>query len=120
MNEVLIGKFAESLYESVVEENLGLYKDLFEKRAIDFQTEETETEAIDLYNGLTDEKRVILIKIIEQTMIDTVSTVLGIIDGHVTQVDNSIEPKLLLNSEDTHGVLQDFFLAYIEEQEDNN
>lgn len=56
-----------------------------------------------------------LFEIIEQTMIDTVSTVLGIIDGHVTLADDSFEPKLMLNSKDTEGNLQDEFLINVEE-----
>ncbi|MEH7610008.1 transposase, partial [Gottfriedia acidiceleris] len=59
-------------------------------------------------------------KIIEQTMIDTISTMLGIIDGSTTLKDCKIEPKLLLDSIDTEGELQDSFLEFIEEMEDNN
>lgn len=111
MNE----KFAKSLYESIVKENLDLYREDFEDTEIDSYTEEYWIKAIEFYNSLADEHRDIFMKIIEQTMVDTISNVLGIIDGHVTQADDSIEPKLYLNSKDTEGELQDSFLEYVEE-----
>jgi len=54
-------------------------------------------------------------RIVEQTMIDTVSHMLGVIDGSSTLNDCSLEPKLLLDSIDTEGELQDLFLEFIEE-----
>ena len=111
MNE----KFAKSLYESIVKENLDLYKEDFEDTETDSYTEEYWIKAIEFYNSLTDKHRDILMKIIEQTMVDTISNVLGIIDGHVTQADDSIKPKLYLNSKDTEGELQDSFLEYVED-----
>ncbi len=118
MNEALVERFAKSLYESIVKENLELYKDMYQNIKIDSHTDEKGKGTINFYNDLTDEQRVMLFEIIEQTMIDTVSTVLGIIDGHVTQANDSIEPKLLLNSMDTEGELQDSFLVYVEELDD--
>lgn len=54
-------------------------------------------------------------KIIEQTMIDTISNMLGIIDGSSTLKNCSLESKLLLDNEDTNGELQGEFLEYMEE-----
>jgi len=51
---------------------------------------------IGFHNSLTDENKDILIRIIEQTMIDTISNMLGVIDGSSTLKDCSFEPKLLL------------------------
>lgn len=116
MNE----KFAKSLYESIVKENLDLYKEDFEDTEIDSYTEEYWIKALEFYSSLTDTHKDILMKIIEQTMVDTISNVLGIIDGHVTQADDSIEPKLYLNSKDTDGELQDSFLEYVEDLEKNS
>lgn len=56
-------------------------------------------------------------KIIEQTIVDTISSMLSIIDGKTPIDDDSVEPKLLLNSMDTEGELQVLFLAYAEEEE---
>jgi hypothetical protein len=52
-------------------------------------------------------------------MIDTVSNILGIIDGNSTLIDSAIEPKLLLDLKDTEGELQDCFLKFIEDDELN-
>lgn len=59
-------------------------------------------------------------KIIEQTMIDSISNMLGIIDGNSTLKGCSLEPKLLLDSIDTEGELQDSFLEFIEERDNDS
>lgn len=58
--------------------------------------------------------------IIEQTMIDTISNMLGVIDGSSTLKDCSFELKLLLDSIDTEGELQDSFLEFIEARDNNS
>jgi len=114
MNEI----FVKSLYELIVKENLESYKDLFITTVVDSKTDSYYKAALNLYNSISVEKREVLMKIIEQTMVDTISSMLGIIDGSVPlDEDDSIEPKLLLNSVDTEGELQDKFLEFVEEKE---
>jgi len=48
-------------------------------------------------------------------MIDTISNILGVIDGNSPLKDCSFEPKLLLDTIDTEGEPQDSFLEFIEE-----
>lgn len=108
--------FVKSLYESIVKENINLYKSMFETTVIEPKTSEYCKQSIRLYKSLTEENRVAFMKIIEQTMIDTISNMLGIIDGGSTLKNCSLEPKLLLDNEDTAGELQDEFLEYIEER----
>ena len=57
--------------------------------------------------------------VIELIMIDTISSVLGIIDGSSTLSGCDIEPKLFLDGIDTNNELQDLFLEYVEELELN-
>ncbi|MED0679990.1 transposase [Aneurinibacillus thermoaerophilus] len=109
--------FVKSLYESIVKENLKLYRHLFETTNVGPKTDEYWRTAIGLFNSLTEENKDILMSIIEQTMIDTISNMLGIIDGSATLKDCSLEPKLLLDSKDTEGELQDLFLEFIEERD---
>lgn len=116
MNEI----FVKSLYESVVKENLQLYKNLYETTNVTPKTDNYWKEAIGFYNSLSDENKDILMTIIEQTMIDTISNMLGIIDGSSTLKGCSLEPKLLLDSIDTEGELQDSFLEFIEERDSNS
>ena len=72
-------------------------------------------KVLNFYEDLSEERKEILMSIIKQTIIDTISNVLGIIDGSSTLNDCDLEPKLLLDNKDTENELQDTFLAYIEE-----
>ena len=56
-------------------------------------------------------------RVIEQTMIYTISNILGIIDGSSTLKACSFKPKLLIESIDTGGEPQGSFLKYIEESD---
>lgn len=113
MNE----QFVKSLYQSIVKENLELYKNLYETTKVDQNTDEYWKKALGLYNSLDQENKAVLMGIIEQTMIDTISNMLGVIDGNSTLKDCEYEPKLLLDSIDTEGELQDSFLEFIEEKD---
>lgn len=115
MNET----FVKSLYESIVEENLEIYREMYETTIIDSKTDEYWKKVIEFYNNLEDEKKDVLMKIVEQTMIDTISNMLGVIDGSSTLTGCSLEPRLLLDSVDTEGELQDAFLEFIEEKNNN-
>lgn len=115
MNEI----FVKSLYESIVKENLQLYKNLYETKNVTPKTEDYWRKNIGFHDSLTDENKDIFMRIIEQTMIDTISNMLGVIDGSSTLKDCSFEPKLLLDSIDTDGELQDSFLEFIEEIDSN-
>lgn len=112
MNE----SFVKSLYESIVKENLQLYKNLYETTNVSTETDDYWRQTISFYDSLTDENKDTLMRIIEQNMIDTISNVLGVIDGSSTLKDYSLEPKLLLGSKDTEGELQDLFLEFVEEK----
>ncbi|WP_235989000.1 hypothetical protein [Aquibacillus kalidii] len=116
MNDI----FVKSLYETIVKENLQLYKDLYETTNVNSKTDDYWKKAIGFYDSLTDENKDTLMKIIEQTMIDTISNMLGVIDGSSTLKDCSLEPKLLLDSIDTDGELQDSFLEFIEDRDSNS
>lgn len=113
----MIENFVKSLNGSIIEENLEIYKNLYDTEVSD-KTNEYWRQAIGLYNSLSGEQQEILFKIIEQTKTDTISNVLGIIDGSSTSTLKgcSVEPKLLLDSIDTDGNLQVCFLTYIEEK----
>ncbi|RCW39605.1 transposase [Paenibacillus prosopidis] len=116
MNEI----FVKSLYESIVKENLELDKHLYETTNVGAKTDDYWREAIGLYNSLNEENKATLMRIIEQTMIDTISNMLGVIDGSSTLKDCSLEPKLLLDGYDTERELQDLFLEFIEKRDSNS
>jgi len=110
--------FIKSIYKSIVEENRSLYKNLFDNTDVDKESDEYWKKSLKLYNSLSEENKEILIIIIQQTMIDTISNMLGIIDGSSTLSGCDTEPKLYLNDADTDGELQDLFLEYVEEIEE--
>ncbi len=112
--------FVKSFYESIVKENLQLYKDMYETTTVTSKTDDYWSKTIGFYVSLTDENKEILMEIIEQTIVDTISNMLGVIDGNSTLKDYSSEPKLLLDSIDSGGELQDLFLEFIEERDRNN
>jgi hypothetical protein len=114
MNET----FIKSIYKTVVEENKEIYKQLLDNTAIDEKTDEYWKKSLNLYNNLSQENRDVLINIIEQTMIDTISNMLGIIDGSSTLNGCNVEPNLFLDDNDIEGELQDLFLAYVEESKE--
>lgn len=116
MNDI----FVKSLYESIVKENFQLYKDLYETTYVTSKTDDYWKKTIGFYDSLADGNKDTLMKIIEQTMIDTISNMLGVIDGSSTLKDCFLEPKLLLDSIDTEGKLQDSFLEFIEERNCNS
>ncbi|KSU60343.1 transposase [[Bacillus] enclensis] len=113
-------KFIESLYETIVKDDLVSYQQLLETAEIVPKTDEYWKSAIGLYNSLTEEKKTILLRIIEQIQIDTISHLLGIMDGSSTLNGYSAEPSLLLDSKKTDGELQNLFLELIEMRDEES
>lgn len=66
------------------------------------------------YEKLTDVQKRLFHGFVADIQIDTISHVLGIIDGSSTLVGSDTVPMLLLDDVDTEGLLQDCFLEYIE------
>jgi hypothetical protein len=58
----------------------------------------------------------VLIDLIEEIMIDTISTFLGIIDGNVTLSGNVEPPQLFYDGKDVSDEMQDLFLEFIEDR----
>ena len=110
--------FIRSLYRTIVKEGKSEYKGLFENTKVEDATDKYWISALQLYDNLTEENREKLMGVIELVMIDTISSMLGIIDGSSTLSECDAEPKLYLNDADTDGELQDLFLEYVEEIEE--
>ncbi|MEO3945443.1 transposase [Gorillibacterium sp. CAU 1737] len=110
----MIERFTQSLYETIVEGNLKSYQNLFETTEVKSNTVEYWKDAIALYRGLTEEQQKVFLRILKQTITDTLSNALGAIDGSSTLNGFTATPRLYLDSVDTEGDLQDFFLGYVE------
>lgn len=113
MNEI----FIKSLYETIIKDK-ELYRDQLEHSNIDKVEEEYLKQVLEIYNNASEEKKDALIDFIGLVITDTVSDMLGIIDGSSTLNGCDAEPKLYLDDVDTDGELQDLFLEYIEEMEE--
>jgi putative transposase len=109
--------FIKGLYQSIVKENGAIYQNLFSATNVDKVKDDYWKEALRMYSELSDENKAILFKIIEQVQVDTVSNVLGILDGVVSLPEQEIKIKMSIEgtNESMNGVLQDLFLEYVEE-----
>lgn len=110
--------FIRSLYRTIVQEGKSEYKELLDNTNVEDATDKYWIKVLQLYDNLTEEDKEILIAIIQQTMIDTISNMLGIIDGSSTLSGCDAEPKLYLDETDTDSELQDLFLEYVENIEE--
>lgn len=103
-------KFVESLRKSIIEDNLNYYVNTFK----DSKTEEVKdpcwTKAITLFQSLNDEKKEVFFSIIRQVQSDTVSNVLGILDGSTYLNDGGTTFELIADEDKINGDLQDLFL----------
>ncbi|WDH76523.1 transposase [Exiguobacterium marinum] len=110
-------EFVKAIYETVIKEGLAESKEIYTTSEITSDMDGYWKQALGLYQGSDSEGQETLLKIIEQTMIETVSHMLGIIDGSSTLNDSELELSLSLDSQDTENELQDTFLDFIEENE---
>ena len=109
--------FVKSLYETIVSDK-ELYRNQLDSSNINKVKEEYLKQVLGIYINASEEKKNALIDFIKLVMIDTISNVLGIIDGSSTLNGCDAEIKLYLNDADTEGELQDLFLEYVEENEE--
>ena len=107
--------FVKALYETIIEDGEKLYKKLYENTTQEECRVDYWKEALGLYHMLDEHQKNVLMKIVKQTMIDTVSGVFGVLDGVVTLSDCDFKCKVEINGIDTENELQDTFLAFVEE-----
>lgn len=111
MNE----KFIRSLYETVVEDGKKEYRDLYENTEVTERTANYWKNALELYHSFDNNQKKVFINIIEQTMIDTISSIFGVFDGSSTLSGGAFEFDIKINGVSTEDELQDSFLEYVEE-----
>lgn len=108
-------KFIRSVYKTVVEDGKEIYRELYENTEITEKTVSYWKNALDLYHALDDNQKKFFIEIIEQTMVDTISSIFGILDGSSTLAGEEFEFDVKINGISTEDELQDTFLEFIEE-----
>ena len=103
-----------AIYNSILVENVEIYKNLFETTKVGSKTTEYWKSSLGVYEKLSDGDKKVLLKIIEQTIIDTISNMLGAIDGSSTLAKFEHEIGLTAENQNIQGDLQDIFLEMVE------
>lgn len=111
--------FVKEIRRSIINDNLELYRDLFENTKSNQVTDDYWIKALSLFSKLEPEDREIFFSVIRQITVDTISNLFAILDGSATLGDKKNEFNLAVKNdikEKLNGELQDIFLE-IEEQE---
>ncbi len=115
MNE----KFIENLYQTLVNDGRGIYEDLFNNTVVNSKTSDYWKNALELYSGLNEESRKVFLDVIQHTIIDSISSVFGVLDGSSSlDGEEEFDIKVYINGVDTEEELQDSFLEYVENNPD--
>lgn len=102
--------FVEILRSAILDANLRIYRDLFAKFDHGQAKDPHWLATAELFAQMTTEQKEQLYAIVRQTMVDTVSSFLTILDGVNTLTRGDL--RLLNSQNDTiSGDLQDHFLA---------
>lgn len=109
-------EFITHIRNEVIKSNLQTYRALFVETELQDGSDPYWQAALRFFQMLDDAQRCALFSIIKQVMVDTVSNVLGILDGVSGLEDQQSSFELLMDGRNIAGSLQDQFLA--EEEED--
>ncbi len=110
--------FTSQVRRFVIEESLDLYKELFHSTAPEAASDPYMTRALTLFRDLGDDQQSVFFEVIRQVMSDTVSHLMGVLDG-VNVLEDPDCTFLLVEdggTEALNGDLQDLFLALEEEE----
>ena len=106
-------QFVTAVYQSVIEDNLSIYKELFVNTKIQDASDPHWIKALTLFDHLSDSDKGILMDVIKQTMVDSISNIFGIIDGSSSLDNSSCE---LNSGASLSGDLQSKFLEIDEKK----
>lgn len=104
-------EFVAQLRTAVIEENIGIYRDLFSNTSIERASDPYWKRALTLFSELSPAQREVFFEIIRQATVDTTSNVLGVIDGVNSLEDANATFELTCGSEQLNGDLQSLFLT---------
>lgn len=108
-------KLVKNLYASIVTDGYETYKKLFNELEIEEDFIDYWKNALTLYKSFDQEEQKVFFSILNTVMVDTVSTVFGILDGAVSMVEGQCAFTVTADNMHVEGELQDEFLAYVEE-----
>ena len=110
MNE----EFVKKIYKTIVEEGVTTYRDLYDNTTINKNTVEYWKKALELYYTFDIAQKEIFFDVIKQTIIDTISSVFGVLDGSSSLLDGNFNFDIKIDGNTTRNELQDTFLMLIE------
>lgn len=114
MNDV----FAKWIYDTIIEDGSDIYKNLFDTTIVTSRTTKYWKTALNLYHSLDESEKEVFLSVIKQIMVDSVSSVLGILDGTSTLNGGNLEFRVLINGKCSNNELQNSFLRYVEDNLD--
>lgn len=104
--------FVSHVRLSIVEQNTATYRHMFESLSQETAPDPLWKRALALYRSLSEPERSVLVELMRQASVDTVSNLFGILDGS-TSLTGSRAEFVLLSKPDNQllsGNLQDLFL----------
>lgn len=105
--------FVTGVIESAVDENVAMYAKLF--ASTETATDEYWIAAKRFYDSLSAADREVVLRIMRQVAIDTVSTLFGILDG-TSSISGAFEQFVLTHKRTKlNGDLQDLFIEAVED-----
>lgn len=109
--------FAAGLMQSVVDDNVSTYRELFANTLPDDASDPYWKRSLALYHTLTPDQQSVFFEVIRQVSVDTTSNVLGVIDG-VNFIAGGDEEFTLIYGRDQKisGDLQSLFLVEEEQR----
>lgn len=106
-------EFVDVLIKNILSENIDLYKSVYNHMERSEITEPHWQESVKMFDSLTEQNKSIFFKIINQVQIDTISNVLGVLDG-ISYTPQDGEFILTHNSEKINEDIQSLFLSKFE------
>ena len=104
-------QFVELINQSIFRENTTFYKRKLEELDINKVKDPYWSKVLYLYQNLNSEQKDTLVRLIEQVQIDTISTLLGVLDETVFITEETFDVNVTVNNTKVNGDLQDMFLA---------
>lgn len=111
-------EFSSALMTQIIDQNMKSYMDMFNNSRAEKSTIAYGIRALTLFHSLRPEQQEVLFEIIRQTSVDTVSSILAVLDG-VSPLAGAFEDYTLTydGGGKLNGDLQSLFLA---EEEDSS
>lgn len=107
------------IYKELFNDNLKLYSERLNRKYSECNKEDAFSQVNNVFIKLSEKEKQAMINMIKIVISDTASTILGTVDG--THMVNNIDKdfQLIYDDEEIQGDLQDYFLALIEDNNDN-